>query len=177
MEEATISIRALEPTDIDLLYKWENDPEVWHVGNTIAPLSRFVLEQYLVNSHEDIFSARQLRLVIEYNTSGKDAVPVGSIDLFDFEPLHKRAGIGILIAKEHRHKGYARQALELMLSYCYNTLSLHQVFCNIEADNTESIRLFTKLGFVQCGYKKQWLWRKHEWIDEIMYQHFDNQHL
>jgi diamine N-acetyltransferase len=174
MEDTTISIRALEPTDIDLLYDWENDPEVWHLGNTIAPFSRFVLEQYLVNSHEDIFSTKQLRLMIEYNDGENTAEAVGSIDLFEFEPLHRRVGIGILIAREHRRKGYAKQALKLMLDYCYNTLNIHQVFCNIEADNHESIRLFTKLGFVECGHKKQWLWRNHVWVDEIMYQHFDH---
>jgi len=175
VEEPTISIRALEPTDIDLLYTWENDPEVWHLGNTLAPFSRFVLEQYLINSHEDIFSTRQLRLIIEYNNGKEEAATVGCIDLFDFEPMHRRAGIGILISKEHRRKGYAKQALKLMLKYCYDTLNLHQVFCNIEADNTESIKLFTQLGFVQCGYKKQWLWRSHAWVDEIMYQRFSNQ--
>lgn len=174
MEEATISIRALEPTDIDLIYHWENDPEIWHLGNTVTPFSRFVLEQYLVNAHEDIFTAKQLRLMIEFNDGKKSAVPVGSIDLFDFEPLHRRVGIGILIAREHRRKGYAGQALKLMLDYCFNTLNMHQVFCNIEADNAESIRLFTRLGFVECGCKKQWLWRKHEWIDELMYQRFNN---
>lgn len=174
MDEATISVRALEPTDIDLFYKWENDPDVWHAGNTIAPYSRFVLEQYLVNSHEDIFSTKQLRLMIEFNDGKSEPVAVGSIDLFDFEPLHRRIGVGILIAREHRQKGFAKQALNLILDYCFNTLNVHQVFCNIEGDNYDSIKLFTNLGFVECGCKKQWLWRNHEWIDEIMYQHFNN---
>lgn len=174
MEDPTISVRALEPTDIDQLYTWENDPDVWHLGNTVAPFSRFVLEQYLINSHEDIFSSRQLRLMIEYHDSVNDPVAVGSIDLFDFEPLHRRVGIGILIDRKYRKRGFARQALQLMLDYCYNTLNMHQVFCNIEADNADSIRLFTKLGFVKCGMKKKWIWRNHQWIDELMFQHFNN---
>lgn len=160
----------MEPTDIDLLYKWENDTEIWNLSNTLTPFSRFVLEQYLVNAHEDIYTSKQLRLMIDkINTSG-NVKTIGSIDLFDFSPHHKRAGIGILITKEERGKGHASEALGLIIKYAFDTLDLHQLYCNISENNEKSIHLFQKHGFVIIGNKKEWLRIKNSWVNEYMLQ-------
>ena len=96
---------------------------------------------------------------------------IGTIDIFDFDPFHKRAGIGILIAvEEQRRKGYAGMALECLSNYCFRTLQLHQLWCNILANNSESIELFKKLGFVQIGVKKEWVKTADGYIDEYMFQ-------
>ena len=105
MTSKNITLRALEPSDVDLLYKWENDTSIWHLSNTLTPFSRFVLEQYLLNSEKDIFTNKQLRLMIDVIEAAKKVKTIGSIDLFDFDPKNKRAGIGILIIKEEREKG------------------------------------------------------------------------
>jgi diamine N-acetyltransferase len=162
-----ISLRALEPSDIDLLYTWENDTSNWAVSHTQAPFSRFVLEQYIASSHQDIYSAKQLRLMI-CDHSGR---AVGSIDLFDFDANHRRAGLGILIAeKEDRRRGYASEALELLVTYCFETLGLHQVYCNILPENEASILLFRKHDFVITGIKKQWLRNGDSFQDELLLQ-------
>ena len=94
MENELIRLRALEPDDVQVLYKWENDTEVWKVSNTIVPFSKYMLLQFIANQQRDIFETRQLRLIIESKQSGK---PVGAIDLFDLDPYNCRAGVGILI--------------------------------------------------------------------------------
>ena len=90
LEGKNLKLRALEPSDVDFLFEWENDEKLWHLSNTIAPFSRFVLEQYILNSHQDIFTNKQLRLMIDLK-NGDNNYPIGSIDLFDFDPvpLHK----------------------------------------------------------------------------------------
>jgi diamine N-acetyltransferase len=95
---------------------------------------------------------------------------VGTIDLFDFDPHNKRAGVGILIDEFSRRQGFASEALSLLTEYCFKTLNLHQVYCNIEQSNQESIGLFTKAGFTACGTKKEWLLREGKWTDELMFQ-------
>jgi diamine N-acetyltransferase len=165
-----ILLRAPEPADINQLYIWENDPSIWHLGNTLSPYSRFEIEQFVLNAGHDIYASKQLRFMIEWHDCPDKNIAVGSIDLFDFEPHHKRAGIGILIDEKYRKNGFATEALELLIQYCFNTLNLHQLFCNIENDNHDSIRLFTRLGFKTCGLRKQWLFRKGKWNDEMMLQ-------
>lgn len=165
-----ILLRAIEPSDINIVYNWENDPENWVVSNTQAPYSRFVLEQYLASAHQDIYSVKQLRLIICAIEDGK---PVGSIDLFDFEPNHRRAGIGILIAeKSDRKKGYASEALDILIQYGFEVLNLRQLFCNITVDNEPSIALFKKHGFEISGNKKQWIRDGKNFKDELILQKF-----
>lgn len=162
-----IHLRALEPEDLDFLYTIENNESFWEVSSTQTPFSRFVLEQYIVNSHQDIFEAKQLRLIIVDNISN---ISVGMIDLFEFNPLHKRAGIGILIIETEQHKGFASEAIELLVNYSFNQLNLHQLFANITADNTKSLELFKKLNFKKIGIKKEWIFSKGAFKDEILFQ-------
>jgi len=164
-----IVLRALEPDDIDLLYQWENDRTSWHLSNTLTPFSRFALEQYIMTADQDIFAVKQLRLMID-KTGSKGKECIGAIDLFDFDPVNKRAGIGILINKNERNKGFASEALKLLIQYCFNTLELHQLYCNIETTNTGSIKLFQNQDFEIVGNKKDWIRKNSQWTDEYFLQ-------
>ncbi len=168
LENKNISLRALEKNDLDYLYKWENDTAVWNLSNTLIPFSRFTLEQYIETSRQDIYEAKQLRLIIEHKETGK---ALGTVDLFDFNPFHSRAGIGILIAdKSERKKGYASEALDTHLSYCANILDLKQVYCNILENNEDSMKLFISKGFVITGSKKDWIKKGDEWLTQYFLQ-------
>jgi diamine N-acetyltransferase len=163
-----ISLRALEPADVELLYKWENDPLIWKVSDTLTPYSQHVLEQYIISAAQDIYSARQLRLMIQKN---EGAQAVGAIDLFDFDPRHLRAGIGIMIADENeRRNGHASEAMELLIPYCFDLLHLNQLYCNVAKDNEASIKLFMKFGFEITGIKKQWVRTAEGFADEFLMQ-------
>lgn len=149
-----IQFRALEPEDLEFLYVLENDPAIWEISGTLTPYSRKVLREYLNRAHQDIFEAKQLRLVICL----PDQRPVGLIDLYDFDPRHQRAGVGIVIsAPKDRDRGYGREALQLLCDYAFGILQLHQLYASVGADNAPSRHLFEKLGFLQCGVKKDWV--------------------
>lgn len=167
-------LRAIEPNDIDLIYQWENNSEIWQISNTLTPFSRSIIKQFINNAHLDIFQAKQLRLMID-SIDEKTTETLGTIDLFDFDPFHQRAGIGILIAeKKDRQKGYASDALEVLIKYCFSVLQLHQLYCNISCDNTSSIKLFENKGFKLIGIKKDWLLTPEGWKDELMYQRMNS---
>lgn len=163
-------LRAPEPSDAEIIFRWENDTRIWHLSNTITPFSRFAIEQFVLNTDNDIFASKQLRLMIDCHSQGIDSYAIGTIDLFDFDPYHKRAGIGILIDETARRQGFAFEALNLLIEYCFKILNLHQLYCNIEQSNNESISLFAKAGFLPCGTKKEWLLREGKWTDELMFQ-------
>jgi len=162
-----INLRALEPTDLEFLFQTENDESFWEVSNTQKPFSKFLLQQYLENAQQDIYEAKQLRLMIAENDSNTS---VGMIDVFNFEPKHKRAGIGILINSEFEGKGYATEALQLLVNYMFMHLDLHQVYANITDDNLKSISLFEKQGFKKIGIKKDWIYSNGIYKNELLYQ-------
>jgi diamine N-acetyltransferase len=165
--EKKVVLRAVEPSDIDLLYLWENDVSTWYLSNTIIPYSKFLLEEYIANAHLDIYTTKQARFMIEMKDS---KIAIGCIDLFDFDPFNNRAGVGILICNEERNKGYATESLELFLRYCFEILLLKQVYCNIISDNDKSINLFKKFNFEIIGLKKKWIRKNNFWLDEYMLQ-------
>ncbi len=160
-----IQLRALEPSDLDWLFSVENDETFWEVSTTIRPYSKELLSRYIANAHEDIFTAKQLRLVIEYQKK-----PVGLIDLFNYDPQHHRAGLGILVLPKYQTKGIAREAIVLLLDYAFTLLQLHQVYVNISSDNAISIELFEKLKFEIVGNKQERLYCKGKYKDELLLQ-------
>lgn len=168
MKYEKIRLRALEPEDLELLYNWENNISYWTVSNTIVPYSKYTLKRYLEESHKSIYETGQLRLMIDHIP---DNATIGTIDIFDIDPYHKRAGVGILIANEqYRRKGYATMALKCLINYCFSTLILHQLHCSILSNNSESIDLFKKVGFIQSGIKKEWVRSSDGYMDEYMFQ-------
>jgi diamine N-acetyltransferase len=157
-----IFLRAMEPNDVDQLYLWENDPEIWHVSNTYIPFSRHFLSSFIANSGNDIFTDKQLRLIIMDN---ENHLISGTLDFFEFDPMHRRAGLGILIDEKYRNRGYATEAVELAVRYAFRFLNMHQLFVHITSDNPLSIKLFKKAGFLETGVKKEWLLVENKWKD------------
>ena len=167
-----ITLRAVEPEDLELFYIWENNESLWSQSNTLVPFSKFTLKRYIDNSHKSIYETGQLRLMIDLRDENKT---IGTIDLFDFDHFHSRAGLGILIADEsYRHKGYASMAMKCIINYAFVTLRLHQLWCNILESNKESLALFQKHGFNVCGQKKEWVKADNGYISELILQLINN---
>jgi len=168
-----IILRALEPSDVDLLYNWENDFELWQVSNTTKPFSKSLIKKYIESENLDIFQLKQMRLMIE---TVIDKQTVGMIDLFDFDVFNSSAGIGIMLHKNFRKKGFATEALEVICDYSFNYLNLHQLFCNISEINKPSISLFENVGFIKNGVKKEWQFNGNNYDDVFFYQKINPNH-
>ena len=164
--EATICrLRALEPEDLELMYGWENDMQVWRVSGTVAPFSRHVLSRLIEEQQFDIYATRQMRLVIEH-----DGQAVGAVDLFEFDPHNRRAGVGIIVDSQHRAQGLGYDALKALEQYARQTLHLHQLWCSVTVDNEASLKLFRKAGYVECGLRREWILTSDGALDEILMQ-------
>jgi diamine N-acetyltransferase len=171
LQSATVQLRALEDSDLDFLYALENDPAIWSVSDTLVPISRFTLRQYLANAAADFHEVRQLRLIICSVVDSSPGKPVGVLDLFNFEPLHQRAGVGITVLATERRRGYAQAALGLLVEYAGRHLRLHQLHCTISADNQASLLLFQAVGFREVGIRREWLRTASGWQDAVEMQY------
>lgn len=152
IKDNNIQLRAAEPSDARQIYLWENDMTVWRVSEHYQPLSLFQIEQFLL-SNDDVFAQKQLRLMIATH----DDTSIGCIDIYDFDAINMHCSVGILIDARYRERHFAESAIRLLAEYAFNTLMLRQLFCVIDESNKASISLFTKLGFEQCGFRKDWL--------------------
>ena len=164
-----VHLRAMEPEDLDWMYSIENDPELWDVSNFSVPYSKYVLKEYIANSQYDIFADKQLRMIVVRNEDDK---VVGTIDITDFAPLHRRGEVGIGILREHQGNGYGKEALELLCRYLFDFLRMHQLTAHIAVDNERSLHLFKSCGFVECGLLKEWWSVKGSFKDVVLLQCF-----
>lgn len=167
LENDTLRLRAPEPEDLDLLYRWENNPDLWKTGCTMTPYSRYTLKRYIEESYRDIFATGQLRLMIELRKTGET---VGTIDLYDFEPRHLRAGVGILLDPLYQGKGFATEALQVLTDYAFRFLKLHQLFVHIPEGNEASKALFTRCGFTPSGKLQDWILTEEGYSDVLVMQ-------
>jgi len=162
-----IALRAMEPTDLETLYRWENDTALWIVSDTIAPYSRETLWHYLEYYTADIYTQRQLRLMV---TLASDGTPVGTIDYLNFDPLNNRAELGLFIASEFRGQGLGREALHLLTHYSREHIGLRQLYVFIALDNEVCIHLFEDYGYRRVGVIKAWVKRGTTYHDVAMLQ-------
>ena len=159
-------LRTPEPEDLELMYAMENDTELWSVGNTLLPYSRYTLRTYLEQSKQDLFAERQARFVMEL-TSGET---VGMIDLVDYDPLNSRAEVCVGVLGKYRGKGVASEALQLLCEYSFKRLQVHQLYAYVGVENSESRKLFAKQGFVEAAVLKDWQRGEDGFSDVVLMQ-------
>lgn len=167
LEDTLIRLRAPEPADVDRMFIWENDSALWPYGSATAPLSHKCLSDYVAAYDGDIFSARQLRLVIELAEEGR---AVGLLDITDFDPRDRHARIGIFVEPSQRRHGIALHALELAKRYARECPGIHSLQALVAADNEPSRRLFAAAGFNTCGRVRSFIRRGQSYCDIIIYQ-------
>ena len=147
-----VSLRAIESSDSKVLFDIENDTSGWIQSDNFLPFSKDVLSKYTSGQH-DLVKFGQYRFMIE-NSLEPD--PIGCVDLFDYNAVHSRAGVGIYILESHRNKSFGKEALELLISYSKERLNLRMLHCSILDNNETSKRLFNSLGFSETGIRNNW---------------------
>ena len=156
LSDGVISLRAVEHEDIDLLMEWENDSSEWLSSVNIAPYSRSQMTAYVESYTADIARDRQLRLMINRVF---DHATVGMVDLFDYDPVNRRAAVGIFVSRDARRTGVAGRALDIAVRYAGKRLMLNQLSAVIPVDNVASSALFAKAGFTESGCLREWFAR------------------
>lgn len=160
-------LRAMEPEDLDLLYKIENDVKLWNVSATNVPYSRYVLHDYIAHSSGDIYTDKQVRLIIE-NECGKT---IGMVDIVNFAPQHQRAELGIVIQEQFRGKGYGKAVVQEVLKYAKHVLHLHQIYVVVAVDKGNILALFAQLGFTEGCRLADWLYDGTAYRDAVLMQY------
>lgn len=161
-----IRLRAIEPEDLDLLYKIENDKTLWNVGITNVPYSRYTLHNYIATASNDIYVDRQVRMMVE-NAEGEI---VGIVDIVNFDPSHSRAEVGLIILDAFRRKGFGHAVLKAIADYALQTLHLHQLFAYVDARNEASVKLFARLGYQSSATIRDWLYDGRDYHDAVLMQ-------
>lgn len=174
LENDTIRLRAIEPEDLELLYAWENDTMVWDAGNARQPYSKFLLKQYISESHRDIYESKQLRLMVEEKSL---QAAIGTVDLYDFEIHHGRIALGLYINPAWQGNGYGTQCLNLIEEYVFCYLKINQLYVHIARQNMASIALFEKENYLNTAVLGNWIKTTDGYQDIVVFQQLRERYL
>ena len=138
-------VRAVKALDFDFLFKLENDEAYWYLSDSNRAFAAKEVRDFISRAQQPILLTKQFRYIIEIENRGQ----IGCIDLFDFDPINKFVGVGIIIYNEtYRRKGYAKGALLLIESYVREVLDCNFIFAYVLEDNKASVSLFKAMNYL-----------------------------
>ena len=148
-----VRMRWMEPEDGEFLYALSQDTEAQKgVIATIAPpkslaaCKKEAQEASLKRPSDDAF-----QLVIE-NEAGE---PIGLINSHGIRRRPRVFGYGLQVLREHRRKGYAREAAVLLLRYFFDMLGYQKCNTAVFSFNEPSARFHESLGFIREGCRRR----------------------
>lgn len=163
-----LHLRAIEPHDLDLLYLWENHPQMRKSNNLHRPVSKQQL-RFFISQNRGSLDPREtgfLHLMIE---DLQEQETVGIISLYNLDNYHKHGAIGIAIHPQKQQRGYATRALEMFVPYLQGHWQLHLLYAEIAEHNEAAKRLFFKAGFSQTATLPEWLWDGSQYNSLLIY--------
>ncbi len=105
---------------------------------------------------DDIHRLFATRALFQWGICARETSQViGTCTLLNIDLTHRRAELGIALARSAWGSGYATQALELLIGFAFGTLDLHRLEADIDPGNQPSLRLFEHQGFVREGLMRE----------------------
>jgi RimJ/RimL family protein N-acetyltransferase len=160
-----VRLRAIEPADWEAHFAWDADDEQARALDVIPfPQSRAATQQWAERESMRSPDDDAFRFVIE-NDSGE---VVGSLATADCNRRVGTFSYGISIRHDQRGKGYAREAIALVLAYYFQELRYQKVTVHIFSFNDASLRLHEKLGFQREGQIRHTVFTNGRFYDAII---------
>jgi RimJ/RimL family protein N-acetyltransferase len=144
-----IRLRAIERDDLDMLFRWWNDPELWVlIGSRKRISGRDELESWYEGELEKT-SPQEGRTFAIDDESGE---VVGTAWYGPYEAGDRQSTVGLYIGPEaKRGQGLGTEALRTLLRYLFDELGLHKARLFVQDENDAAIALYRKLGFAEEG--------------------------
>ncbi|PSL40145.1 ribosomal-protein-alanine N-acetyltransferase [Planomicrobium soli] len=162
-----IYLRAFRPADAQAKLKLEKD-------------NREFFEKFSMTRYPDFYTLMVQKEIIEIGNEqreegreesfgiykNEDDTLVGMITLFQiFRGPLQRAFLGYALDKNHNNKGYATEAVKLIVDYAFQKLQLHRIEAGVMPHNIPSMRVLEKAGFHKEGIAKSNVKINGKWED------------
>lgn len=144
----TVQLRPPRPDDVEAAYEWDCDPELaaWNGRPPIRFSISAARRDYLARWEDPNVKT----FIIESAADGGTSEPIGMTTLYDFRD--GGCELGIKIGPRHlRGRGYASEAVDLLVTYSFGSLGLKRVRGSTLSHNRRMRRVFEKCGFVEIG--------------------------
>jgi RimJ/RimL family protein N-acetyltransferase len=161
-----VRLRAIEPDDWAVYFAWNQDDEqARDVASVPFPQSAEAVQQWVREEAIRKPDGDAFRFVIE-NERGE---VVGDLTTHHCDPRAGTFSYGVTIRREERHKGYAAEAITLVLRYFFEERRYQKATVSIAIFNEASARLHQKLGFLLEGRIRRSVYTKGQLFDELIF--------
>ncbi len=137
-----LHLRLVQDTDDAHIFQALSDPKVYRYYGV-----------KLLNKEDTREQMDWYNSLIQKNTGAwwlifeKSGDFVGGLGIYEMDLNHKRAEIGYWIVPGKWQNGYASEAMQKVMQYCWDQLELHRIEARVESENTASKQLLEKLGY------------------------------
>ncbi len=141
-----VTLRPLEPADLDTLYQWHLDLELEALSGWGPRLSKA--------AHAKRWSERIMQPADDFIPMAVVAEDrlVGRVDLALIDRVQRRAALGIILGDPAaRGRGIGGTAIRVMLDYAFTVEHLERVYAEVYAFNDRARRCFERVGFEPEG--------------------------
>ncbi len=165
-EGKLVRLRGIEPEDWETFFTWNQDSEserrMWFISfpTSKEEVRQWVAKRSLQRGEDDTFF-----FVIE--TLAREVV--GSISTHACDRRNGTFSYGLGVLAAHRGKGYASEAVELLLNYFFCELRYQKATAHVYSFNEPSIRLHERLGFVREGQLRRMIFTDGRYFDDIFF--------
>ena len=164
LEAERVELRRHVSRHYPLYGEWYSDPEVWYLSSwTSKPLS--------VKAVQRLFEEREMSRTDDsfaiFRKDGRD--PIGVISLMNISDAHASADLSIIIGRsQDRARGFGAEAIEVLLEYGFERLTLHRIGLSVFDFNGPAVSLYKRLGFREEGRLRQAIKRDDAFHDAIL---------
>jgi ribosomal-protein-alanine N-acetyltransferase len=152
-----LRLRAPRSRDAPALLAILGDPEVTRYHNMLT-LTTLAEARAALERLEQRFTARDaIRWAIELVEDGE---MIGTVGLLRFDFEHRHAEVGYEIARRWWGRGLTPEAVAAVIRYGFSVLDLHRIEAGVLPDNDASVRVLQKLGFLEEGLRRDYLYSK-----------------
>jgi RimJ/RimL family protein N-acetyltransferase len=155
-------IRPIEEADLKKIKLWKNDPEIKEsLGGFSFGFSDKDILKWYKNAKKEGY---RWALVVKSNNK-----LIGFVGIYNVNYVNRNAEFGILIGDKTAHgKGYATEAMRIIVDYCFNELNLNRIYLYVLANNVPAIKAYEKNGFCLEGKLRQHIYRAGKYIDNYV---------
>lgn len=158
-----VYLRPFEESDLPLVRRWTNDPEVRGLTSEVFPASLKSTAEYFERLRTDPY---RVWFTLALKESDR---PIGQVGILRIYHPWRTADLTMIVGeRDAQGKGYGREAMELALDYAFGSLGLHRIAIAVVGFNERAIGFYEKLGFRREGVQRDGYYYGHRWHDFIM---------
>jgi ribosomal-protein-alanine N-acetyltransferase len=152
LETSRLVLRHPAPADSADLFAVFSDPEVMRYWSDLPMRAPQDADDYIAQIDAHFHERDLFQWAVEQRTTAR---VVGTCTLLNVSTAHQRAEIGFALGRRHWGQGLATEVVHALLSFAFETLTLHRLEADVDPRNERSLRLLERLGFQREGYLRE----------------------